>query len=1157
MNNLFKSGIFWTMFIAVIVSAIIIFVFPYYFEDYKVLSYRLLVAFGVFFITLTLVLLYVLFLQARTQEYLRERNERLRKQRERKKLINEKIKDIKIRFFEALKILEKSTLYRSKRRARYELPWYLMMGQNNEGKTSLLEGSGLDFPLNMNFSEQSVKEVGSSEAFEWFYAEHAIFIDMPGNYIHNKDNDYDKDIWEKGFLKIFAKKRSKRPINGIVLNISIDTFLNKSENDLEQYAKDLRNRFDELSEGFVSSIPIYLVITKSDNIEGFNEYFANISDDEKDEVLGMTFDNPNENIDTKILKNKFDALLKRLNSSVIDKMHNEWEENAKSKILLFCDSFSEVFERINIFSDICFSQTRYRKPLMLRGIYFTSIPKVQEVNTSYLISPKDNGQLEQARSSRGLFIKNLLEDVIFPEADLINMDKNYKKSSLRKQSIAITASLIFVVIFSIFLVQDFVSHNNLLHALNNDFNKSQDIKEKIVKKDDFEKVLSNLNMFNALKEKHIKSTANVFYKINFYDTDNKNMELINLYHENLVSLLLPRIEKLLNKQVVSNISHYDRTWKNLEAYLMLNNKKHRNDDLLKTLLSDYWARLYPNKPSIQRDLNKHWANLLNFGFNDVLMNKSTLKLARTKLAKKGYVLITYNGLKDLVNETMNFKSFTFSQVTGSNISSFNGSTNVIPGFYTKEGYEKVIIAKGKTLVKEVLVNNWVLGSNLDLTKSQINDIYSKVLSLYFKDYKKHWLAAINTLSIPKKTSIAGLNNQLETLSSGDSPILSVLQAIKVNTDIYSPAELLKLKSTGGSGLLDKVKKLAQKNALKEAEKIMSSTSVKNIRKFFEPFIKLIDKDNNASSDLLNASAKLDEVFKEMTSIYGAIEIDKDSYSIVKSRLDGKHESFTIKFKALPVQVSKWYKRVLLSNWQFLLAQSKTYINKKYKEDVLIFYTNRLKGKYPLQRKSYIQSASLEDFSEFFKSGGIVDEFFQQYVKGFVRLNKKSYSSYRLKVIDGSTMKFSRTFMNNMLRTFRIRDLMFLDKGKVLSVKASLKANSLEKSLSTMKLNYGDNSIVYEHGPIKKNSIYWPNDNNYTNFSLFNLDNKKILDRNSAGDWSLFELIDQFKIKKISNNQIVFEYKEDKYIASMYLNGKVTGIFTSSNPLKHFKLKGKI
>ena len=58
--------------------------------------------------------------------------------------------------------------------------------------------------------------------------------------------------------------------------------------------------------------------------------------------------------------------------------------------------------------------------------------------------------------------------------------------------------------------------------------------------------------------------------------------------------------------------------------------------------------------------------------------------------------------------------------------------------------------------------------------------------------------------------------------------------------------------------------------------------------------------------------------------------------------------------------------------------------------------------------------------------------------------------------------------------------MFSNKGTVLNIKASLKANVLEKTLSTMTFDYGDDSIVYEHGPIKNNYIQWPNDNNYTN-----------------------------------------------------------------------------
>jgi type VI secretion system protein ImpL len=470
MINLLKSGVFWTLFIAFIVSMLIIFVFPFYFEDYEVLSYRLLIAFAVFFITLTLVLLYVIFLQERTQAYLKKRRERIEKEKERRRKILLKINDIKIRFHEAIKIIKRSSLYRRIKKTKYELPWYLVVGKNDAGKTSLIEASGLDFPLNTNFQDQKVMEVGFSEAFQWYFAEHAVFIDMPGHYVEQKQNEEDPEVWNKGFLKIFAQKRAKRPINGIMLNISVDTFMEQSERELIEYAKELRDRFDELSKGFVASIPIYLVVTKSDLIPGYNEYFATITDDEKDEVLGITFDDPNENISTKVLGPKFEDLLKRLNSSILDKLHDEWDEVARSKIFLFCDSFSNLFEKINIFTDICFAQTSYRQPLMLRGIYFTSIPKAQEVSNANLFASKqDKNNLSTARDVKGLFIKKLLEDIIFPEADLISMDKNYRKRSARNQSIAMTVSIALVCIFSFFLVDKFLSHNNLLHQLEKDY----------------------------------------------------------------------------------------------------------------------------------------------------------------------------------------------------------------------------------------------------------------------------------------------------------------------------------------------------------------------------------------------------------------------------------------------------------------------------------------------------------------------------------------------------------------------------------------------------------------------------------------------------------------------------------------------------------------
>ena len=49
----------------------------------------------------------------------------------------------------------------------------------------------------------------------------------------------------------------------------------------------------------------------------------------------------------------------------------------------------------------------------------------------------------------------------------------------------------------------------------------------------------------------------------------------------------------------------------------------------------------------------------------------------------------------------------------------------------------------------------------------------------------------------------------------------------------------------------------------------------------------------------------------------------------------------------------------------------------------------MKGKYPLKRNNYTQSINIDDFSEFFRAGGVVDEFYNQYIKDFVRINPEN------------------------------------------------------------------------------------------------------------------------------------------------------------------------
>ena len=1153
-KSIFKSLNFWLLSTALVLSLLVIFVTPFFFKSFEELNFRLLISFSIFFGTVIIILLVLLFKKEETQEILKEKKEQRELHEEHKKVISEKIKELKRKFYESIKIIRKSSLYKDKRRARYELPWYLVVGNNSEGKTTLLESSGLDFPLNVNYDNRVIVEEESTKSFQWYFAEHSVFIDMPGNYIELKQNPEDPVIW-KSFLTLFTKKRWRRPINGIILTISVDTLVDKTEKELEQYGKDLRDRFDELSKSFMSSIPIYLIITKSDKIEGFNEYFSNLTEEEKNEILGITFDAENKNIDTNIVKPQLEDLLKRLNSSVLDRMHYEWEEEYRSKIFLFCENFSELFEKVNLFVDICFAQTRYRKPLMLRGIYFTSVPC--EDNHNALV-PED--KLAISRDTKGLFIKKLLNDIIFPESEIIKMDDNYKKKIKRNQIISYSIALLLVFFFSIFIVRDFVIHNDTLNKLEKSYQVYNSKKTKVIPSDGFNEVLEVLNDLEKIKHYNEKYTSDDFWKLLFYKTEDRKKKIYEVYYNDLKSLLLPRVANEIEKQMRSNLKSFDKTWDNTKAYVMLENLKRRDKVYLADYMAKRWAKLFPDTPSIQKGLNYHWANILNYGFEAYDLNKTTLKLARNRLTKLGSEALTYRGLKNKVGD-MNLKDFRFSHVLESNISSFKGNNYSIPGFFTKIGYS-IMIKDGRGLTKDILLNNWVIGKRTDLSIVEINNHYKKILSFYFADYKRYWNTALTRLSIPSQNSISALTNQLSILSSADSPIISVLRTLKEHTDLYTPAEQLKSNSKDDSKIKNaviatvasgQIGRAVAKKALNSVDNTMDNTSVKNLRNFFKEYNSLLDENEQPSNVLKNAVTKLNKTYQTMTAINGAVTPKYDSFKIVTDRINGNSQPMVVPLNSLPIHVKKWYRQVLISNWKLILSYAKSYINTKYKEDVLTFYNERIKNKYPIAKKEANNYIKLEDFSDFFKKDGILDTFNKKYISNFVKVQTNT-NTYNFKNIDGNMMNIQKTYMQAVLNSYKLKKLFFRNNG-TLGFAASIKPHVLGSNLATMELSYDDDSIYYEHGPIKNKKIIWPPQsmNNVVKFNLFDLTNNPVVENYLDNEWALFKLFDKFDIKSSSNNSVILKYEENDYTGSFYLKGSITQILKKYNALSNFYL----
>ena len=80
-----------------------------------------------------------------------------------------------------------------------------------------------------------------------------------------------------------------RPLSGVLVTLPVELLIEDKSNQLESVAETVRARLDEIHRQLSIEVPIYLVLTKTDAVEGFDEFFDQLSREESRQVLGSTF----------------------------------------------------------------------------------------------------------------------------------------------------------------------------------------------------------------------------------------------------------------------------------------------------------------------------------------------------------------------------------------------------------------------------------------------------------------------------------------------------------------------------------------------------------------------------------------------------------------------------------------------------------------------------------------------------------------------------------------------------------------------------------------------------------------------------------------------------------------------------------------------------
>ena len=155
---------------------------------------------------------------------------------------------IRKNMMEALALLRRAGKGRN---AIYELPWVLLMGRPAAGKTVAIKNSGLGLPVKKDW----VKGRGGTYTSDWFFTNDLIFIDTPGKWVSEGQDDSARKQWLT-LLRLLKKYRGMRPLDGLVVVVPADDLVTGDEEELEEQAANAREVIDLIQKELTFRFPI-------------------------------------------------------------------------------------------------------------------------------------------------------------------------------------------------------------------------------------------------------------------------------------------------------------------------------------------------------------------------------------------------------------------------------------------------------------------------------------------------------------------------------------------------------------------------------------------------------------------------------------------------------------------------------------------------------------------------------------------------------------------------------------------------------------------------------------------------------------------------------------------------------------------------------------
>jgi type VI secretion system protein ImpL len=1018
----------------------------------------------------------------------------------------------------------------------YDLPWYVIIGPPGAGKTTALINSGLKFPLARGATPAAVAGVGGTRYCDWWFTEEAVLIDTAGRYTtQDSDAKADKESWFS-FLDLLKKSRSRQPINGVLVAISIEDILTLSPQELAAHADAIRMRLLELHQRLKVSFPVYALFTKADLVAGFTEYFSYLSEAGRRQVWGATFQTADK---TKNLigeiPNEFDHLLERLSEETLDRLQDEPTPQHRVLLFGFPAQMARLKPQIHNFLNQIFEPTRYHVNASLRGFYFTSgtqqgTPIDQLIGSlARTFGAEEVGASAYSGAGKSYFLTDLISKVIIGEADWVSTDRR----AVRRALIIKTAALSLIGLVSVGLIvawlTSFKKNSDLIEqTLQADGEYSAAggplIKQTLIADHDLDKVLPLLYRLRNAPVGYASRDASIPLSAKYGLSQHQRLLSASnaAYHTALERLFRPRLLYRLEEQLNARLTEPAFVYEALKVYLMLGGLQAPDHELVKSWMQRDWAdNLYPGATNAEGrrllednltamfDLETEQPPLVEL--DGRLIQEAQKSLARLSVSQRAYEFLKSEARTSTAGDWIVSRkggpdvAAVFESVSGQPLDSVR-----VPEFFTYNGFQQKFIARLGGLAERMKRERWVLGDagQQSAVDQQYDGLTGDLLELYSNEFVAAWRAALANLRLRKLLADKPKYDVLRALSAPTSPLRQILESIRDETALTKerpkPAN-----ATASSGV-----PAAPSPAL--FTNTQDGPPGAKIEAQFKPYHAVLEGDSTRRP-IDSIIANLNDIAQNLTLIIENPQMTAQATTSLQTQVAALRNNAS----RMPPPFSDMMRNAAAEFEGSIAASTAGQLLQGLRDQVTPVCQQTISNRYPFVRGSN-QEVPLGDFAKLFSPNGTIDKFFTQFLAPYADTSRPEW-------VWRKESPVGRSLSADTLKQFQnaayIRDAFFQTGGSVPMVSFAIKPPGAAGPGIDIKTEIGGTIIVSPTTPAPAaagfgappqvpspppsgapTTVQWPGASARTAISVSNETGPpSVLER--VGPWSLFRMLE--------------------------------------------------